>query len=370
VDVAVQISTGTPGASAIDERTLISRLEVINRAAPLTCALIGWNPEAWPARTATWLRDQGTAVFLWLPVFSGWDDLAPLVGQEGLPVSQTYRSAEGERFDFGCPANPVNVAATLRRFDEVYASQDYDGVFLDKIRFPSFIDGMATVATCDCSSCVSRFGPRPKLGAFEGDNPLGLRAYQDLRWEVDCERVAALFAYKAAAVTHSVKDLVDGFRERGKLVGLDLFAPFLSYFVGQDYAALSPLADFVKPMLYRNTNAPAGIPFELDSFAAAFGGSPADWARRKAHLQGLLGLPAIDLSFINSELDAARGVAGSAKVYAGFEVNRTSVAPITPAYVAESLGGLKADGFALSWDINQAPVNNVKAIVEGLRARQ
>jgi len=370
MDIVVQISTGLPGAPGIDEQALAAKLEAIQKAVPIAYALIGWNAAAWPVRTADWLRDQGAGVYLWLPVFSGWDDLAPLVGTDGRPAEQPYRSADGERFDFGCPANPANVAATLRRFDHEYAGQRYDGVFLDKIRFPSFIDGVNSVLTCHCASCVSRFGARPELPELTGDNPLGLTAYRGLTWDfADC-RVADLFAYKATAVTESIAALADGFRRRGYKIGLDLFAPFLSSFVGQDYASLLPLADFVKPMLYRRTNAPAGLPFEIDRYAAAFGGTATDAARRQTRLLELLGTPAIDAAFANREIAAAKAVAGGTKIYAGFEINRTGVAPVTPPYVEENLTGLHADGFALSWDLNSTPVDNLRAAVTVLESQR
>ena len=362
MDVVIQISTGLPGTPGVDEDALLRKLRAIRQAFPIAAALIGWNPATWPSRAADWLRGLGADVYLWLPVFSGWDDLAPLIGLDGRLVEQPYRSAAGERFDFGCPANPANVAATLARFDQEFAGQRYDGVFLDKIRFPSFIDGLAPVLTCGCPWCAAHFGVQaPPLDG--GDNPLGLVAYRDGRWDVAEARVAQLFAHKAAAVTASVTALADGFRQRGYKVGLDLFAPFLSFFVGQDYAALLPLADFVKPMLYRVTNAPAGVPFEIDRYAAAFGGSAAEIAARRTRLLQLLGTPVVDLDFANREISVAKGVRQACKVYAGFEINRTEVALSTPAYITENLTGLAADGVALSWDLNSTPDDNLAAVV-------
>ena len=45
---------------------------------------------------------------------------------------------------------------------------------------------------------------------------------------------------------------------------MDTFAPYLAYFAGQDMKLLASMADFIKPMMYRITNAPAGMPFETD----------------------------------------------------------------------------------------------------------
>ena len=363
MDLAVQVFTGLPGGPGIDQPALRRRLERITEATAITVAMIGWNPAAWPAAVADWLRDQGTAVYLWLPVFSGWDDLSPLVGPSGRPVAQPYRSAQGERFDFGCPANPDNVERIIERFDADYAGPVYDGVFLDKIRFPSFIDGLAPIQTCFCPHCAARFGPDRAARLDQGDNPLGLLPYQGPGWHSADDGVTRLFAAKASAVTGSVTVLAQALRARGLRVGLDLFAPFLAWFVGQDYRALAPLADFIKPMFYRRTQAPAGLPFELDRYAAAFGGSGADIACRRARLLELCGTSAPDLGFINRELAV---IGRAVKVYAGFEANRTEVAPTTPAYVAENVTGLEADGLALSWDLNSTPADNLRAVLDAL----
>lgn len=48
-------------------------------------------------------------------------------------------------------------------------------------------------------------------------------------------------------------------------VGVDTFAPFIAYFVGQDIEKISELVGFVKPMMYRITQGPAGLPLEIDS---------------------------------------------------------------------------------------------------------
>ncbi len=49
-------------------------------------------------------------------------------------------------------------------------------------------------------------------------------------------------------------------------IGIDTFSPFISYFTGQDLEKLQEVADFIKPMMYRTTKAPAGLPFEFERF--------------------------------------------------------------------------------------------------------
>ena len=43
------------------------------------------------------------------------------------------------------------------------------------------------------------------------------------------------------------------------IVGADIYAPFLAYHVGQNTKKISEVVDFIKPMMYRYTEAPAGM---------------------------------------------------------------------------------------------------------------
>lgn len=68
---------------------------------------------------------------------------------------------------------------------------------------------------------------------------------------------------KEQIIADSVCEIAEYFRCRGLIVGLDLFAPVVSRLVGQNYALITRNADFIKPMLYRRTEAPAGVGYEL-----------------------------------------------------------------------------------------------------------
>ena len=126
---------------------------------------------------------------------------------------------------------------------------------------------------------------------------------------------------------------------------MDLYAPFMAPFVGQDYAILSQHADFIKPMLYRQTFAPAGMGFEYELL-------------RKA-VPDAAGYPdfKMDAAFLESQLEAMEPFACSK--YPGIEINyREGVVPTSPEYVTESLDAVMRHGFeglVLSWNIMEAP---------------
>ena len=136
---------------------------------------------------------------------------------------------------------------------------------------------------------------------------------------------------------------------------MDLYAPFMAPFVGQDYGILSAHADFIKPMLYRKTFAPAGLSFEYNLLKEA--------------VPGAEGYPdfAMDLDFLNAQLEAMEPYA-CAK-YPGIEINfREAIAPTTPEYVTESLNAVMNHGFngaVLSWNIMEAPVAHIDCLSKG-----
>jgi len=386
--VTVQIFTGNFDLpiKQLDITALKEKLSRIYQKAKIECVMIGWDPTAEISELTSYLREHGTEVYLWLPVFSGWDGMPPLIGADGRTAAQEYSAEKGERFDFGCPADPNSVRHIKRIFETHYKSGAYDGIFMDKIRFPSFISGLQPVMTCFCQYCRKLHGltelqseqqpeqqsepqPEPQLQSqkeTDAVNPLSITAYNGLRYDTADESKARLFTYKAEAVTTSIAELSEYFRKMGYKVGLDLFAPFLSWFVGQDYGALAPYADFIKPMFYRKTNAPAGIPFELDMYASAVGGAPETKERRKQKLLNILNTSAIDIDFINREIADIRKKLGKTKIYAGIEINYNErIAPITSLYIKENITKMKGiDGFALSWDLNSTPDENLDAAIE------
>ncbi len=88
----------------------------------------------------------------------------------------------------------------------------------------------------------------------KGDAFFSVTAYDPVDGFTFADPLAeAYFKAKGHVVSHAVAAIADSFRGRGLEVGMDLNAPFMAQFVGQDYGILSQHADFIKPMLYRQT---------------------------------------------------------------------------------------------------------------------
>ena len=245
-------------------------------------------------------------------------------------------------------------------YDRLFSDCGFDGVFLDRIRTQSFVGGVSGVLSCGCPLCVERFAAegvdiQKVKSEFEtqGDAFFSIDSYTPSEgFNFENPVAAAYFKAKGHVVSTSVAAVADSLRSRGLEVGMDLYAPFLAPFVGQDYAILAAHADFIKPMLYRQTFAPAGMGYEYELL-------------RKA-VPAASGYPALemDVNFLHSQLEAMQSYACGK--YPGIEINyREVIAPTSPEYISESLKAVKDhhfNGAVLSWNIMEAPLSHLEGI--------
>ena len=159
------------------------------------------------------------------------------------------------------------------------------------------------------------------------------------------------FEVKEEIIAEAVAELAGYFRRKGLIVGLDLFAPVISRFVGQNYSLIAKAADFIKPMLYRRTEAPAGIGYEYALFEKC-----APNARNNPR-------PTLNRAFLQTQIQAFKDL--PCEKYPGIEVNYDQDLVKTDAeYVREALAVIREcglDGAALCWDIMQAPEAHIAA---------
>ena len=362
-----------------DWDTLLKKIDLIQDRHPGAALVCGLDaPAEVYERIRAAAKAKGSLLYLWLPVFSEWDDLAafdPLTDRNGRPFLQNADLPGG--FRFRCPQSERNrdlfFAESLKRLEAV----PFDGVFLDRIRYPSFQFGLEGVLSCFCEKCREKyrslgFDPDRLAGACEAleervrrgeDDPLGLTGFDGSRWEMKDPDLKALFDSRCVIITDAIRDLGSRYREKGCRIGLDLFTPALGYFTGQDIKSLAPLADFVKPMLYLHTLAPAGLPYELDVTGSALGSGT------KNRLLGLCGADDAG-SLAAREIASIRERIPGATVYCGMEINRVrDLAPVGPDEIRRTLGVFRAagaEGVMPSWSFLSAPDENIEALLDGL----
>ena len=355
-DYVVQVSLGGWHSPDYTAEQIVSRLDTVCRMVPVGKVIIGWSLDKDIYReVGEYLHAKGIRMLLWLPVFAETEEVcdnSPGVDLWG-EIPANYDLAAGEGFRFNCPSDPQNIANVVALYDRCFSDCGFDGVFLDRIRTQSCVSGVGGVLNCGCPLCEARFAEEGvdlaqvrKEWETRGDAFFSVTSYTpESGFIFENPLAAAFFRAKGHIVSESVAAVADSLRSRGLEVGLDLYAPFMAPFVGQDYAILSRHADFIKPMLYRQTFAPAGMGFEYELL-------------RKS-VPGATGYPdfKMDVAFLESQLQAMESC--PCAKYPGIEINYVEkFAPTSPEYVRESLDAVMRHGFngaVLSWNIMEAP---------------
>ena len=359
----VQVSLGGWHSPDYTAGQIISRLDTVSRLIPVKNVIIGWSTDKEIYRhVGAYLHEKGMGMYLWLPVFAETEEVCDNAPAEDLwgQVPANYDLAAGEGFRFNCPSNPENAARVVSLYDSLFADCGFDGVFLDRIRTQSFVSGVSGVLSCGCPLCKARFQAEgvdldAVRAAWEadGDAFFSVTGYSPAQgFTFEEPMAAAYFQAKGKVVSSAVGAIADSLRSRGLAIGMDLYAPFMAPFVGQDYALLARHADFIKPTLYRQTYAPAGMGFEYELLKKA--------------VPSAAGYPSFDMdvAFLESQLEAMAPY--PCAKFPGIEINyREGVVPTSPEYVTESLAAVMRfgfDGAVLSWNIMEAPETHIACL--------
>jgi hypothetical protein len=359
----------------------VARLREAGAALPIGDVCLGWGlPDPLVEAVAREAERQGAALWLWHPLLSGDGEHVPsadrAVGRDGQAVQAPLDMPE---FSFDCPVRPAALEAALERLDAAAARRPWQGILLDKIRWPSPSGDPAGELACFCHAC--RFAAAAEgidLGAvagwlgeaagtpagrvrvlralLEGDTEAGLDHF--LAWR--CERITAAVA---AAVERVQGHL--GSDGRPMRVALDVFAPALGRLVGQDLAALARHGELLKAMLYLGTHGPAGLPYELCRLArwleAGAVPSPVE------QLAGMVDLPLPEMPELchgslsepvfESQLDALRRLAGVSAA-AGIDAVAITGLAVLPDATLETVTRRSLQAgvpVVLSWDLMAIP---------------
>lgn len=381
--ITLQVMTGGYATTSATFDAIRSKLESVLPLIPASRVVMGWAlDKSVYEHTVEFLTARDIECFLWMPVFSEMRSLrpsSPIVGYRGQPA-RPYYFADGETFDFNCPVDPGNAAAVLSIFEEHFSRIGFTGVMLDKIRYPSFVNGLDGGLSCFCPVCSEAYRAagldvealRTMIKALpQQATPFGITEYLGGSYRFSDDVWQEFYRVRSQLVLNSLSRLTGSLRQEGYQIGMDVFAPFMSQFVGQDIPKLSALCDFVKPMMYRATIEPAGLWFELDAMLKESGCS----ASARASFAELMGLDVdrqpFDLQFAARDL-AWLADACACLVQAGLEFNyEAGVAEVDPAYIEETMTAYATaseGGFVLSWNLLEAPDENIQAVHKWLVA--
>ena len=387
-EITVQIFSGSFLEEIASFELVEKKLDYILSRMPVSKVIMGWSlNKTLYEKTASFLAKQNIDFYLWFPIFSETGALMEMGALIDFHGDHAHSRGEhwDEDFVFCCPNYENNIGKILGIFEHNFASIPFKGVFLDRIRYPSFANGqgfghgLRSVFSCFCPEC-QQFYKKENFDIYLlkesllklPSSPLGITGYHgNGNYTFEDTIITDFFKLKSSIISKSLSKICQYFREKSLGIGFDTFSPFLSTFIGQDLVKLSGLCDFIKPMMYRVTNAPAGIPFELESMLRETG---ADVAKRR-HFGNVMNLNLnkypFDLSFSVKELKDLC-ISSACPVYAGIEINRKkNLADVHPDYIEETIKAYSETGirgFALSWNLLEAPDENIEKAAEVLKA--
>jgi len=384
-EVILQIFTGGFLENEVTYEKIEKKLKPLLETLTISKIIMGWstNKDLY-LKTKELLSMYQVKFYLWMPVFSENGLLKPavtLLDYEGKAV-KSYSLKAGENFEFYCPNQQGNVENVIEIYEENFAQIGFDGIFLDKIRYGSFSNGLSGVFNCFCPECRKRYQEhgfdvqslkkemkKVALGqnGYE-ENPLKIISYKQGKYQFSELIWEKYFDEKARYIAEALEKITNYFRKRNMKIGMDTFSPFMGYFTGQDFNRLKTLTDFVKPMMYRVTKSPAGLPFEYYNFIKEttkgnFEHNSSGF-NKIIHSSGCVN-EKFDIDFIIAELNYITSL--NIPIYCGIEINRIDdIAPVYPEYIRENLEYLEetqVNGYVLSWDLLSAPEENIQEVI-------
>jgi hypothetical protein len=393
--IAAQLSTVHSTDEALQTIRVRDFIRRILQEIQIDILIVGWEEKSELFENLT-LKNENMPrdIFLWYPFLSdfpefnaqhlmininnikskGWD------GYSGTEIKESFMQA--------CPNNPFAVSTSLKHLERLLMKYDFDGVFIDKIRFPSMASGLQDVLSCFCPYCmakanevgvdINRVKDILKCKGKEGGKRFLSPLLPETNWLeqlIDGYPILQEFInFRTMSVNQVVAEINDLVKKLNKKMSLDVFSPSLAPLVGQDFGYMATLAEWVKPMIYRFGNGPSSlrseipaIIYELSRYLDISINEVSTLITSK--IDGLQGIPLQEiekvapLSLIQSETQLAIKQLSGTPVYLGLEtVSIPGKMDITPKHVQEIVEIGKAanvQGFVLSWDLLHTPLENI-----------
>ncbi len=407
--MAAQLEIAGETAARLGLDAYLQSIQAAARVASLDLLAVGGDeiPQVFHALTGHAPR-IARQVFIWYPLladYPGWAASHRMLNYRGAPTQGLGDAATqeslGEKFQFSCPNNPDVRAVTRSNLQRILRDYAFDGVFLDKIRYPSPANGLAEMMTCFCPYC------REKARRQNLDLDLVRHLLENFPWHSSSaledireflrgaagltERTGSVsvferfLRFRADSITDLVAEIADVVGKSGKILALDLFSPALAMLVGQDYAALAKVAAWCKPMVYRFARGPSGLRLEIPRLVeeiAAYSGAAIEkvWQAARDYLPSMadagpqrLSLEGAPYELIASETSAAVRRFAPRPVYLGVEAVsldafQIHIAPDHLQKTVRLAWQAGAKGVVLSWDLLGMPAENLRAAHQAVTA--
>jgi hypothetical protein len=348
---------------------------------PLSIIALGWElPPHLEDAVAEEAARHNALLYRWHPLLAS--DAGFALPVEWQPVNLRGEPVPGFRglpeFTFMCP-NRTDVQEWIAERVEVAAQRGiYQGLFFDRMRFPSPAENPKGYLACFCKYCrrvasdsgLDLEAARRQIATCltEADGAKDLT--RSLFTPSEDSLLDSFFRFRSNSITHVIQYASKLARSHGLHIGLDCFSPALTRMVGQDLAALDKHCDWIKLMTYPRVFGPAGLPFELKTLSG--------WLKDRYRVSETEAADVVgkasDLSFsvdgLDSELldhELRRGrKEGVTNLFAGLAlVELEGVHHITVEQAEADLAVCQdrdVDGLILSWDLWHIPPRYIAAV--------
>lgn len=387
-NTAVQLMVGPGQLKEFGEERIMGILDYTLDALAPKDLMLSMDPEFedLAGRVVARCGHAGTNVSLWTMVFADRPgNLSDAPHVEDAKGNRGYGSLGAwsgigkgdEKFLFHCPSALARDGRGIERAIGAASRLGAQGLFLDRIRYPSPANGLEFLGACACPRC------REAFGRVAGGGWIDLSALL-----VECaasgadgapafiDRARPMLEFRAGMVDSLVAEYAAAARRAGLRVGLDLLSPSLAFLVGQDYRRLAAHADFIKPMLYCRAYAPAGLPLEFSLLVRGLEEAGVEAGRARAFVSGVSGIRAgrleaaaegkgFPVSLAGKEmLRCLSETGGSPDIYAGIELvdheaYETRIGEKTRDAYLDSLAG---HDIAVCWNILYVPKGHIDAV--------
>ncbi len=288
--VSTQLMIGKTEEDNFSQKEIIAKLIKAHKKTEIK-KLLFWNAgkEDNYNYISLFCKENGIDLYCWYPVMADImsgsvsikNSVTHLTGMKGYGNSGKWsRIGEGEEnFLFYCPSNTRMLDIVFKKYLTILENYSFDGVFLDRIRYPSFANGLESLFTCTCHDCLSRQTSFSGVSAEEtlknmhllldffkkstADNFKSVHSFSKLFRKFNLDK---FLDFRTSEIENIIARFSSAARKRNKKVGLDLLTPTLSHIVGQNYKKLQMHSDWIKMMTYCYANGPAGIPMETSCF--------------------------------------------------------------------------------------------------------
>lgn len=339
---------------------------------PISMVILGWDlPSQLEEAVAAETSQHKAALYRWHLLLAseagcalpgGWQPTSlqgePVPGYKGLP-----------EFTFLCPNHPEVQAWIAQRIEVAAQRGIYQGLFFDRMRYPSPAENPERQLACFCQHCqraasqadLDLQAVRRHVEALFSNIDGAKTFTQALFSSTSDVLLESFFNFRLDCITQTIQYAARTARSRGLDIGLDCFSPTLTRLVGQDLAALDKSCDWIKIMTYPRVFGPAGLPFEL--------GALAKWLETKYPLTGA---GAVELVNAASGLPLTPRGLGSASIAHEIQVGRQAgITTLLVGLALVEMAGIhtptlaqmqadmaacnQADGAVLSWDLWHIP---------------